>query len=283
MAYSIEDMLYLMARLRDPQAGCPWDLEQSSKDIINYSIEEVYELAESVEAGDPAAVRDELGDVLFQVVFLSRLGEEQSAFNFHDVVSSCVEKLVRRHPHVFPDGSLYGDSEKAGVDNVAGNAEIDSEQVKKNWEQIKQQERNARRQYGLFDDVPVGLPALNRAEKLQKRAGKIGLDWPDSSGPLAKIQEELVELQAVESQHPKAENRGRSLEEVGDLLFAIVNFCRKAGISPEQALRHASRKFVQRVEAVDQKLQKLPEAQKNQAVIADTLDRLWEQVKLERG
>lgn len=259
-----------MSRLRDPDNGCPWDIEQTSEDIINYSIEEVYELADSVESGDFQEMKDELGDVLFQVVFLSRIAEEQEHFCFGDVVSACVSKLVRRHPHVFPDGTLYG-----ATDDKKSSADLTSIDVKENWEIIKQQERADKKQMSLFDDVPNNLPALNRSAKLQKRAASIGLDWQDSIGPLDKVREEIGELEIAhrEKMTSKVQN------EVGDLLFSIVNFCRKTGVSPEQALRKANNKFISRVNAVQNLLQELPEDRKRIKPQQELLDELWEQVK----
>jgi len=270
MKYCVEDMLYLMKQLRDPDNGCPWDIEQSPEDIINYSIEEVYELADSVESGNFQAIKDELGDVLFQVVFLSRIAEEREHFCFNDVVSACVSKLVRRHPHVFPNGELYGspDEEKFSID-------VTTADVKKNWEIIKQQERVDKKQMSLFDDVPNNLPALNRSAKLQKRAASIGLDWQDSTGPLKKVREEIEELELAQ----RGKQIAKIQDEVGDLLFAVVNFCRKAGISPEQALRKSNNKFISRVNAVQNLLKALPEETIRMKPRQELLDELWEEVK----
>lgn len=259
-----------MSRLRDPDNGCPWDIEQTSEDIINYSIEEVYELADSVESGDFQEMKDELGDVLFQVVFLSRIAEEQERFCFGDVVSACVGKLVRRHPHVFPNGSLYG-----SPDDASPSADLTSTDVKENWEIIKQQERADKKQMSLFDDVPNNLPALNRSTKLQKRAASIGLDWQDSIGPLEKVREEIGELEVAHREKMTLKVQ----DEVGDLLFSIVNFCRKAGVSPEQALRKANNKFISRVNAVQNLLKELPEDRKRKKPQQELLDELWEKVK----
>jgi len=282
MNYTVEDMLYLMSRLRDPLNGCPWDLEQTPRDIINYSIEEIYELADSVESEDHAAIKDELGDVLFQVVFLSRLAQEKKQFDFNEVVSNCVAKLVRRHPHVFADGTLYGSGKSAPVDMTI----TSSSDVKESWEKIKQQERADKEQLDLFDDVPKNLPALNRAAKLQKRAANIGLDWPDSTGPLIKMREEFGELEAAINDKLSVESEFQASkavaieEEVGDLLFAVVNFCRKEGISPEQALRQSNNKFISRVRVVKQQLDALDRNKESSEPDLELLDELWEKAKL---
>jgi len=247
MTYNINDLLKIMSRLRDPDYGCPWDIEQTSKSIINYSIEEVYELAHAIENGGPAEQQSELGDVLFQVIFLSRIAQEQNNFNFSDVVSGLCEKLLRRHPHVFLDGKL---DSPPSLENTTL---MSKAEVARNWEKIKQEERQNNKQGDLFDNLPINLSALKRATKIQKRAKLIGLDWPDAQAALVKIKEEIGELEheiAVNSQP----NKTAQQEELGDLLFSCVNVARKLGIDAEQALRMANDKFIRRAQRVEKAL-----------------------------
>lgn len=299
-AYSIDDLLYLMSRLRDPQTGCPWDLKQTPQKIINYSIEEVYELADAIESADIDDIKGELGDVLFQVIFLARLADEEQQFSFNDVVDTLCSKLVSRHPHVFINGYLYpseSDGEQPPVDSIN---RIDEEQVAKNWETIKASERAKKSRVGLFDDVPLALPALSRAVKLQKRAATIGFDWPDAKGALVKLKEEVLELE--ELIHQVEQNSDLSVDlfprledELGDVLFSSINVARKIGINGEQALRHANKKFVGRIDAVTHKLQQQQlESSQGHAfgadgevsvdigkVDAEKLNDLWDEVKHE--
>lgn len=230
--YAIEDLLRVMQRLREPETGCPWDLAQDFRSIVPSTLEECYELAEAIEHGDYPHVAEELGDVLFQVVFYAQLGEEQELFNFSGVVHTLVEKLVRRHPHVFADGEIEG--------VVAGNAGVD--EVQETWEQIKASERAARSEHGLLDDVPLALPALPRAQKLQKRASRVGFDWPDQRGVMEKVAEELAELEGAVA----AADAGAIEDEFGDLLFTCVNLGRHLGVDSEASLRRASQKFERR-------------------------------------
>jgi ATP diphosphatase len=209
-----------MARLRDPARGCPWDVQQDFVSIAPYTIEEAYEVAEACEAGDMVALRDELGDLLLQVVFHSRMAEELGAFALPDVANAISDKMVRRHPHVFGDGQRED-----------GHAQ---------WEVIKAAERAAKPDdASALAGVAIALPALMRAEKLQKRAARTGFDWPDPQGAREKIIEELAEVDA-------AANEAERLDEIGDLLFATVNWARKLGIDPEVALRAANAKFERR-------------------------------------
>ena len=277
--YSVDDLLYLMSRLRDPQTGCPWDLKQTPQKIINYSIEEVYELADAIESADINDIKGELGDVLFQVIFLARLAHEEKQFTFNDVVHTLCSKLVTRHPHVFTHGTLYpsssdidsdADSDSKTTDGSSTEA-INEDQVAKNWEQIKASERAEKNRAGLFDDVPLALPALSRAVKLQKRATAIGFDWPHAKGALAKLKEEVLELEELidqaEQQDLPANFLQRLEDELGDVFFSTINVARKIGINSEQSLRHANRKFVTRVEAVRVKLQQ----QASEGVAGDDL------------
>lgn len=278
MTYSMSDLLYLMSRLRDPEHGCPWDLEQSAKDIINCSLEEVYELADAIEQGDSDDVCNELGDVLFQVVFLAQLAEEENQYTFDSVVDNLCDKLIRRHPHVFSHGELYPSTTHLKQPST------NKEKIHENWEQIKQQERNEKDKAGLFDDVPLALPAIIRAEKLQKRAAKIGLDWTHVKEPIQKVREELAELEKLIdigcSDKDMLEN------ELGDLLFSVVNVSRKLGISAEQSFRFANNKFVRRASFVEHHLalQMRAKGDVNTAVTsgdasAEHIDTLWNEAK----
>jgi len=228
--YSLADLLRVMERLRDPELGCPWDLRQSFKTIVPSTLEECYELAQAIESEDYSHVAEELGDVLFQVVFYAQLGLEQDLFCFDEVVNTLVEKLLRRHPHVFEAGKIEG---------VVNNGGTSVEQVKRSWESIKQEERNAKSKPGILDDVPLLLPALPRAQKIQKRAARVNFDWPDRVGAVAKLHEELAELdEAIASESVQAIE-----EEMGDLLFSCVNASRHLGIDAESSLRRATAKF----------------------------------------
>jgi len=227
--YSLSDLLAIMARLRAPD-GCPWDRKQTHASLLNYLIEESYEFIDAVEAGDKANMREELGDVLLQVVFHAQLAQEAGEFDFAAVVQGIADKLVRRHPHVFGEMKLEN-----------------AEAVEVKWAELKRAEKGgdaeAKPQGGL-GEVPKHLPALLKAEKLQKRASTQGFDWPDWKGPAAKIREELGELEA-EANAPERD-ADRIEDEFGDLLFAVVNLGRFFKLDPERALARANRKFVSR-------------------------------------
>lgn len=230
--YTLEDLLRVMRRLRDPRGGCPWDLQQDFHTIVPSTLEECYELAEAIESGEFDHVAEELGDVLFQVVFYAQLGSERGLFDFHGVVSTLVEKLLRRHPHVFAGGDLEAD----------GAAETSLDAVRESWERIKQAERRDRDRPGVLADVPVALPALPRAQKLQKRAASVGFDWHESAAVFDKLEEELDELRGAMA----AGSAGEVEQEMGDLLFSCVNLARHLGLDAEASLRAASRKFERR-------------------------------------
>ena len=263
--YSIADLLRVMQRLRDPQSGCPWDLEQTFDSIVPSTLEECYELADAISHRDYPHIAEELGDVLFQVVFYAQMAQEQNLFSFDSVVDTLVEKLVRRHPHVFADGEIEG-----VVDSAASIAS-----VKASWEAIKQQERQSREQHGVLSDVPVALPALPRAQKLQKRAAQVGFDWADIKGAASKLEEELAELMLALD----GDDADRVAEELGDLMFSCVNVARHLGADAEATLRQASGKFESRVQRMEslaaqrgERLDALDDAQ---------LDALWRQAKAE--
>ena len=228
---SIKKLLEIMAKLRDPASGCPWDLEQDFSSIAPYTVEEAYEVADAIARNDLEGLRDELGDLLFQVAFHARMAEEQGAFDFAAVADGICDKMIRRHPHVF------GTAE-----------ERDKGPEKGAWHSIKAAERSAKAaDSSVLDGVAQALPALKRAEKLGKRAAAAGFDWPDAAGPRDKIDEELGEL-ALAREAGDADN---TAEELGDLLFAVVNLARHLGIDPEQALVAANRKFERRFHAME--------------------------------
>lgn len=226
----IARLLGLMATLRDPRAGCPWDQAQSFDSIAPYTIEEAYEVADTIARADTASLPDELGDLLFQVVYHARMAEEAGAFCFADVARTITDKMIRRHPHIFPN--------EAGAPYPAG------------WEEQKALERRARSETGTLAGVPIGLPALTRALKLTGRAGRVGFDWPDAPAVLDKLNEEVEELRA---ELPGADP-DRLADELGDVLFVVANLARKLGLDPEACLRQANAKFTRRFNAVEQRI-----------------------------
>ncbi len=258
--YTVADLLQVMQRLRDPECGCPWDLKQDFRSIVPSTLEECYELAAAIEHGDYPHVAEELGDVLFQVVFYARLGEEQDLFSFASIVDTLVDKLLRRHPHVFADGRIDGVVDQR----------VDVAQVKRSWEAIKQTERASRAQTGVLDDVPVALPALPRAQKLQKRAALVGFDWQDTGAVLAKVDEEVDELRAALD----AGSDSEIAAEMGDVLFSCVNLARHLGLDAEAVLRQASTRFESRFR--DMEATAAAAGRPDLAELtADELDQLW--------
>ncbi|MDP2244139.1 nucleoside triphosphate pyrophosphohydrolase [Pseudomonas sp.] len=266
--YQLDDLLQLMARLRDPQHGCPWDLKQSYASIVPHTLEEAYEVADAIERGDFEHLPGELGDLLFQVVYYSQLAREEGRFEFAEVVDGITRKLIRRHPHVFVDGDLYGAPDTARLEEAA---------VKQRWEELKAEERaekaGAPEQLSLLDDLPNALPALSRAVKLQKRAAQVGFDWPEALPVVDKVREELDEvLEAMSENDPRA-----IAEEVGDLLFVVTNLARHLKVDPESALRAANAKFEQRFRFIEQALREAGRAMEDCAL--DELDALWGEAK----
>jgi nucleoside triphosphate diphosphatase len=251
----IDRLLAIMARLRDPERGCPWDREQNFATIAPYTIEEAYEVADAIERGNMEALKDELGDLLLQVVFHARMAEEAAQFAFDDVVQAIADKMVRRHPHVF------GDAEIASV--AAQNAA---------WEAHKAAERSARGEAAsVLDGVALGLPALLRAAKISRRAAQIGFDWPEADDVIDKIEEELDEIEdAIDDDRDRAVIE----EEVGDLLFAAANLARKLDIEPETALRRATAKFERRFRHVEALA-----TERGVGPDLDALEDLWDEVK----
>ena len=266
--YQLPDLLHLMARLRDPQHGCPWDLQQNYASIVPHTLEEAYEVADAIESGDFDHLPGELGDLLFQVVYYSQLAKEEGRFEFATVVDAITRKLLRRHPHVFPDGDLYGSPELPRLDEAA---------IKQRWEEIKAEERAekaaAPEQLSLLDDVPAALPALSRAAKLQKRAAQVGFDWPEALPVVDKVREELDEVLVAMS-----ENDAEAIaEELGDLLFVVVNLARHLKVDPENALRGANGKFERRFRFIEQALRQAGRPIENCTL--EELDALWDAAK----
>jgi nucleoside triphosphate diphosphatase len=255
----IDRLIAIMARLRDPERGCPWDREQDFATIAPYTIEEAYEVADAIERQDMAALQDELGDLLLQVVFHARMAEEAGLFGFDDVAQAIAEKMVRRHPHVFGD---------ADIASVAAQNEA--------WEAHKAAERAEKGEAGsVLDGVALALPALLRAAKVSRRAARIGFDWPDAASVIDKIEEEIAEL---ETEIDAGADHSMVEEELGDLLFAAANLARKLDVEPETALRRATAKFerrFRRVEALAEERGIGPDL--------DALEALWAEVKRSDG
>lgn len=272
---SIGRLLDIMARLRDPQRGCPWDLEQSFETIAPYTIEESYEVADAIERRDYPALRDELGDLLFQVVFHSQMAREQGSFEFDDVVTAICDKMERRHPHVF--GSQLSGTGLSGIGS-SGTGRIDSAAAQTvAWEEQKRQERE---QSGasVLADVPLALPALTRANKLGKRAAQVGFEWPDVAGALDKLNEELGELR-----QELGEQAGEAAiaDELGDVLFCVVNVCRYLQVDPETALRGANAKFERRFGYVERRLRE--QGRSAREATLEEMDKLWDEGKAKEG
>lgn len=253
----IDTLLEVMARLRDPERGCPWDVAQTFQSIAPYTLEEAFEVADAIERGDLPALREELGDLLFQVVFHARMAEEQGAFDFSAVALGLVDKMRRRHPHVFGTASIAD----AGAQTVA-------------WEAHKASERAARSE-GALDGVPLNLPALARAQKLGRRAARVGFDWADSAGVLEKLAEETRELEAAMQMCDLAPEAVE--EELGDLLFTIANLARHLDVDAEGALRRASLKFERRFRAVEARV--VATGRTLDETVPHELEQFWNEVK----
>ena len=255
---AMKDLLNIMSRLRDPENGCPWDLQQDFDSIVPFTIEETYELAEAIALGDYNQVRDELGDVLFQVIFYAQIASEKQLFDFHDVVAGISRKLIRRHPHVFDNPEREPVSER---------------EVRDRWEQIKANERENKQLRGVLDDVPQSLPALSRAQRLQKRAARVGFDWPELDGVRSKINEEMSELdEAID-----VGNRANIEAEIGDVFLATVNLARHLGIDAEASLRRANKRFEQRFRFMEQSA--LSEGGDLNSESLDELEERWQKAK----
>jgi ATP diphosphatase len=260
---SIDKLRWIMSQLRDPETGCPWDIKQNFASITAHTIEEAYEVVDAIEQNDFVELNKELGDLLFQVIFYSQLGQEQQLFNFDTVVESICEKLIRRHPHVFSSADLTSDL-----------------QIKANWENEKAKERqikNNQENLSILADIPKNLPALSQAAKIQKRCSHVGFDWDNVMDVFAKIEEEVLEVK----EELEAENINKKAlgEEIGDLMFAVVNLCRHAKEDPETLLRMANQKFTKRFHGVEAQVQQ-SERDFSQHSLAQ-LEQYWQQVKME--
>ena len=257
---NMKKLLDIMETLRDPKDGCAWDVEQTFETIAPYTIEEAYEVAEAVDNNDMDGLKDELGDLLFQTVFHARMAEEAGQFNFADVVDAISDKMIRRHPHVFADES-YRDAEQQTIA----------------WEEQKAQERADKKQTSILDGVTVGLPALTRAVKLQKRAARVGFDWPETSQVIDKLQEEMVELS--EELIKNKQDADKIEEEFGDMMFVYANLARHLKIDPEKALRRANTKFTNRFNKIEQYIEN-EDKLFNQYTL-DELESFWDRAKNE--
>ena len=252
----LKELIATFKSLRDPNNGCAWDREQTFKSIASCSIEEAYEVADAIEREDFQALKSELGDLLFQVVFHAEMADEEGLFDLTDVISELNDKLIRRHPHVFSDKSAITASESLTI-----------------WEDIKAEERKNLKYDSLMDDVPRNLPSLTRAKKLQKRAARVGFDWPSSREVMAKIQEEMLELEIER----KADNRENISEEIGDILFTLVNLTRHFNLDPEDIMRKSNLKFENRFRAMEN------HAKENNVALdkmsLEELEEIWQKIK----
>lgn len=252
---SIDRLLNVMSRLRDPVNGCPWDREQTWLSLLEHTLEEAYEVAAAIEQGHEEEIPGELGDLLFQVVFYSQIAEEEGKFDFNDVVQQLSDKLERRHPHVF------------------GDINLEKHELEKVWHDSKAQERKDKEQHSALDDIPVSLPALSRAQKLQRRAANEGFDWPDYRGVLDKLQEEIVELtEAIDNNDPE-----NIEEEVGDLFFTLVNLSRHLKQDSETSLRRASLKFEHRYRLMESLIHQ--DGYSTDSLTPEQLEAYWNQAK----
>lgn len=258
MTTKLEKFAEIIAKLRDPNGGCPWDLEQTYQTMPPHILEEAYEVVEAINQDDRKELKEELGDLLMQVVFLSQLAQEEGAFTLDDVIDGITDKIIRRHPHVF--GEIKAEN---------------SDEVLKNWENIKQQERYQKEQFSILDNVPIALPSLLRAAKLQKRCAKVGFDWSELEPTIQKVEEELQEVRDEVSKQPQ--NPQSIEEEIGDLLFASVNVARHLKLNPEEALRKANLKFERRFRQVEQSI--LASGRQLEQVSLAEMDLIWDQVK----
>nr|WP_242011208.1 nucleoside triphosphate pyrophosphohydrolase [Acetobacter fallax] len=257
-AHELKRLLEVMAKLRDPETGCPWDIAQTPETIAPYAIEEAYEVADAIDRGAWDEMADELGDLLLQVVYQARLAEEEGRFAFASVVRLITDKMIRRHPHVFGDAALVARNDGT---------------VRAAWEARKEQERIARAEHGTLAGVPRALPALLRARKIAERAARVGFDWPDVSGVVDKVREELEEVEAEIT----SGDRDALQDEMGDLLFSVATLARRLDLDPEACLRQATDKFTRRFQALEAILASRGSTPSDQSV--DELDQVWREVK----
>ncbi|NLW05693.1 MAG: nucleoside triphosphate pyrophosphohydrolase [Pseudomonadaceae bacterium] len=277
--YSLQDLLNLMARLRDPKTGCPWDLKQTRQSLVPHTLEEVYEVVECIEEGDVEHLKEELGDLLLQIIFYAQLAQEEARYNFADIVDLLTNKLVTRHPHIFPDGQLYGSNV------VAAEQAQTPEEVSQLWQKVKAAERKLKGEQpdeSLLAGVPLNLPAMTRAVKLQKRASKVGFDWSDPLLVLDKMEEELAEIREALAGGKQEEVAA----EIGDFIFASVNLARHLNVDPESAVRSTNRKFEKRFKTIEAlcltqgtPLTLANQADPKQRIDLQQLDAYWEEAK----
>ncbi|WP_448911825.1 nucleoside triphosphate pyrophosphohydrolase [Haemophilus sputorum] len=258
MQTNIDQFLAIIAQLRDPEHGCPWDIKQDFNSMLPHLLEETYEVAEAIHTQDRSALREELGDLLLQVVFLSQLAKEEGTFDFYDVLSDIHQKIVYRHPHVF------GETKAA-----------DSDEALANWEAQKANDAKHQQHESILDDLPFALPALTRAHKIQKRCAKVGFDWDNPQDVLAKVEEELDEVKAEIANYPTSQ--AALFEELGDLLFATVNLCRHYQLEAESGLREANAKFERRFRKVEAAVKAQGKAVSECNLME--LDAIWHQIK----
>ncbi len=249
------ELLDIIARLRSPE-GCPWDREQTHESLKPYAIEEAHEVAEAVDGGNPERIADELGDLLLQVLLHAQIGKEKGTFTIEDVIDHLSAKMIRRHPHVFGDAEVSGTGE-----------------VLKNWEAIKKEEKDKKDLESILDGIPLSLPGLYRASKIQKKAARVGFDWPDTEGPIQKIHEEIEEF----SREIDKNDRQAAMEEFGDILFSLVNLSRKMDFDAEDSLRMATSKFERRFREVERTARK--EGRDMHSCTLEELDALWDKAK----
>ena len=299
----MQRLLKIMAQLRDPQSGCPWDVKQTMESLTRYTIEEAYEVADAIATGDMHDIKDELGDLLFQVVFYAQIASESRAFSFDDVAKSISDKLVRRHPHVFANALASEGSGDTNENVTVERTQLSDIALNAQWDAIKAQEKQLKKQRlkqdneaienSILDNVPKGMPALMYAQKLQKACAKVGFDWPDAAPVIDKVREEVEEIQQELDFKQRAQvalktgvaplnsgvpdNQQAIEEEIGDALFAMVNLARHCKVDADTALRNASNKFANRFKGVERLAAE--QGDKLDALTLDEMEALWQQVK----
>ena len=299
----MQRLLDIMAQLRDPQSGCPWDVKQTMESLTRYTIEEAYEVADAIANGDMHDIKDELGDLLFQVVFYAQIASESRAFSFDDVAKSISDKLVRRHPHVFANALASEGSGDTNENVTVERTQLNDSALNAQWDAIKAQEKQLKKQRlkqdneaienSILDNVPKGMPALMYAQKLQKACAKVGFDWPDAAPVIDKVREEVEEIQQELDFKQRAQgalktgvvplnsgvpdNQQAIEEEIGDALFAMVNLARHCKVDADTALRNASNKFANRFKGVERLAAE--QGDKLDALTLDEMEALWQQVK----
>jgi ATP diphosphatase len=265
---NLSNLLKIMQRLRDPENGCPWDIQQTFASIVPYTIEEVYEVAEAIDQQDFVQLKDELGDLLLQIVYYTQMANEQNLFDLEDVAENICDKLIRRHPHVFDKENHQGRDQ-------------DQSWVKKDWEKIKHQERNEKAglsSTSLLRDIPAAMPQLIRAKKIQKRVASVGFDWQEVAAVIEKVEEELAEIKEVINSN---NNQEALEEELGDLLFSVVNLSRHLKVNADEALRKGNKKFIRRFQYLEARVE--DDGKKVEACSLEELEEYWRLAKAESG